>query len=242
MRVLIVSNHTLIAQSLVSMLQSLASDESIQAAVCGFEHAIEQVVGMPPDVTLVEASTDFAAGVETVRLLRSARPDLRVVVLGTEAHDAIILEAVKAGARGYLAKESSTSTLVSTLHGVARGELGLSRVTALAVVELLCDEAGVTPRTGPMSLRGSLTKREVEVFELVRRGLRSREIAARLCIAETTVNKHIQNVLSKLHVHSRTQAVVAVESSLAAHPASSSPRRSLKELHRAMEQAASPVR
>lgn len=233
MRVQVIGSHALIAHSLVSMLRSLAAgDDSIQASLGEVESAVDPLVSEEPDVALVEASIDFAAGLDMVRLLRSARNDLRILVLGTASDDGAVLEAFRAGAHGYLAQTSSTSTLVATLRGVARGELGLSRRTALRIVDLMRQASAATPRPFPMTVRGNLTKREAEVLDLVRRGLRSREIAVRLCIAETTVNKHIQNVLSKLHVHSRTQAVVAVEASLGSRPGSSHLRRNATELRR----------
>jgi len=222
-RVLIVSSHTLIAHSLVAMLQSLASDEPVQAAICDPEGVLEHARDTSPEVVLVEAAGDTALGLDTVRLLRSSLPELRTVLLGTQSDEATVFEGIRAGAHGYLAKDSTTATLVATLRGVARGELGLPRAAALRVIERLRETSAASAQQVSGGARERLTRREAQVFELVRKGLRSRDIALRLCIAETTVNKHIQNVLGKLHVHSRAQAILAAEASFAAHSSVSQP-------------------
>ncbi len=216
MDMLIVSNHTLIGRSLIYMLENLAADERIDAEFCAPSAVVATAQARHVDLILVEAIADFAEGIGTVRAVKEALPQALVVVLGTEEDEASIFEAISAGADGYLTRATSAEALLATLRGVARGELGLSRIASLRVVRQLSRVArSFTPRI-PDTLGAKLTQREQEVFDLVRHGLRSREIAERLCIAEATVYKHIQNVLDKLHVHNRTQAILMTEKDIPA--------------------------
>jgi len=207
MKVLIVSSHALIGQSLVALLQSLPTGESVEASHCDASTVMRRVEALEPDVLLLEASMDFAGALATARMLIAEIPKARVVVLGKEGDDVSTYEAISAGADGYLTGEASPDTLASTLSGVMRGELGLSRATALRVIHQLRQAARARPSSAPLDVESKLTRREHEVFDLVRRGQRSREIAEQLGIAETTVYKHIQNILDKLQVHSRTRAI-----------------------------------
>ncbi|MGZ3601561.1 MAG: LuxR C-terminal-related transcriptional regulator [Ktedonobacterales bacterium] len=155
----------------------------------------------------MEATVDFAEAISTLSALSNAIPSARIVLLGRESDEATVYEAILSGASGYLRADASVEMLANTLKGVAQGELGLTRQDARQVVHHLRQAARA--RTSPLlpEVEDSLTPREQEVFELVLRGLRSREIAQQLTIADATVYKHIQNILEKLRVHSRTQAI-----------------------------------
>ena len=220
MIVVVTSDHSLIGNSLVSMLHGLADEEPIEATIADSASVIVCARKCKADVILIEATTDFSAGISTVRRIREAMPESRVVVLGTDSDEVYIFEAVNAGAQGYLARDASGHALVATLRGVSRGEFGLTRTATLRVVQQLCQALRATQAFLPADAHCNLTRREQEVFDLVRRGLRSREIAEHLGIAEATVYKHIQNVLDKLQVHSRTQAVFLTHSRNNAPPTS----------------------
>jgi DNA-binding NarL/FixJ family response regulator len=205
--VLVVSNYTLIGKSLVASLQSLPLGEPAEFQLCQTTRVGEDARTWNPQVILIEATVDFAEAIATLSALSNAIPSTRIVLLGRESDEATVYEAILSGASGYLRADASVETLANTLKGVAQGELGLSRQDARQVVHHLRQAARA--RTSPLlpDVEDSLTPREQEVFELVRRGLRSREIAQQLTIADSTVYKHIQNILEKLRVHSRTQAV-----------------------------------
>jgi two-component system NarL family response regulator len=160
-----------------------------------------------PHVVLIEATADFAAAISSLVALLTDLPQANVVLLGREADEATMYEAIFRGAHGYLTGDTSLETLASILKGVAQGESGLSRHAARHVIDQLRQAARARPAPSDTPPMGTLTPREQEVFDLVRRGLRSREIAQQLTIAEATVYKHIQNILDKLRVHSRTQAI-----------------------------------
>lgn len=211
MRVLVVSNHLLVGQSLVSTLRKGESGAPMEAELCEAAKAVVVATSNAPDVIVVEAVVDFASGLALVRLLTDALPRAHVVMLGADDDDVSIFEAVSAGADGFLARDASLESLPRTLIGVTHGELGLPRAAALRVVRQLRRAARQQRTALAFDTRGILTQREQEVFDLVRQGLRSREISERLTIAEATVYKHIQNVLEKLNVHSRAQAIVATQ-------------------------------
>lgn len=211
MRVLITSNHALIGQSLVAMLRNLPPEEALDAELCASASVIERARANCPAVVLIEAVTDFGTGIETLHALAEALPSVRTVVLGAGEDEAMIYEAVNAGAHGYIPSETSPEAVAGTLRGVLRGELGLSRVAALRLVQQLRRQVQTQrPKVSPEVL-SKLTQREQEILGLMRQGLRSREMAQRLYIADATVYKHIQNILDKLHVHSRTQAILIAE-------------------------------
>jgi DNA-binding NarL/FixJ family response regulator len=211
MRVLIISNHALIGQSLIAMLRNLPPDEALEAYLCDGAGAIERTRAHSPEVVLIEAIAEFGAGIATVRSLAEAIPGVRVVILGAGEEEASIYEAVSAGAHGYVPSETSPDAVAATLRGVQRGELGLSRIAALRLVQQLRRQVQTQrPKVSP-ELLSKLTQREQEILTLMRQGLRSREMAQRLYIADATVYKHIQNILDKLHVHTRTQAILMAE-------------------------------
>jgi len=207
-KVLVVSSHALIGRSLIALLQSLPSGEQIEASSCAVATVMDAVRASEPDIVLLEAHTDFPSALATARTLVAEIPGVHVVMLGSEADDASTFEAINAGADGYVTGDVSPDTLTNTLAGVMRGELGLSRSAAMRVVRQL--RQGAQSRLGSTALDADskLTRREQEIFDLVRQGLRSREIAEQLSIADTTVYKHIQKILDKLQVHSRTQAIL----------------------------------
>ncbi|HEV7128059.1 MAG TPA: response regulator transcription factor [Ktedonobacterales bacterium] len=211
MHILIVSGHKLIGQSLVAMIKHLPWETPVEVRLCDPRSVIEQARTHQPGLILVEASVDFGNGIMTVRTIAQALPDMLMVVLGSEEDEVTVFEAILAGAYGYVARDTSADVLLTTLRSVYQGELGLSRSAAQRVIRQMRRAIETRSIKMPVSAVSNLTQREQEIFELVRRGLRSRDIAQRLCIAEATVYKHTQNILDKLHVHSRTQAIFVAD-------------------------------
>lgn len=215
MKVLVVSSNQLLGQSLVSMLQSLSLTPPVQASF--YQGSVDIGSTLPygqawkVDVILIEAITDLSFGIATMRMLSSLHSSAHAILLGADDDEASIYEAIIAGAAGYLTRNTSPGVLTATLRGVARGELGLSRVMTRRLVHQLSRTAGTRVNAPPSEVLGQLTGRQREVFDLVHRGMRNREIAEHLGISETTVCKHISNILGKLHVHSRTQAIAVAD-------------------------------
>lgn len=210
MRILVVCGHKVIGQSLVSMLVHLPWDEPVEAQRCDPHQASEYATSYLPHLLLVDASGDYDKALGIVDSLAHTSGEVPIVVLGNDEAQETMCRAVLAGASGYVAHDTSQEVLLATLRSVHRGELGLSRRAALDVVRQLrlTVETAETHRAWlPRGILSNLTRREREVFELFSQGLRTREIARRLVIAETTAYKHTQNVLHKLKVHSRAEAI-----------------------------------
>lgn len=208
MKILIACSHKLVGQSLSVILGNFQDEPPVECEVTAAEHAAERALTWQPDLIVVEAITDFAQGIEVTRHLRAMLPDAALVLLGADGDDATIYEAVSAGADGYVTRDDSAEVLRKRLAGVQRGEVGLARSEALQVIRHLRRVVAEQAAERPVEIDAKLTPRENEVFDLVRKGMRSREIASALFIAEGTVYKHIHNIFEKLNVHSRNQALV----------------------------------
>jgi DNA-binding NarL/FixJ family response regulator len=211
MKVLVASHQRLIGESLAALLESALGDEPREIALCDTDSVVESIRAAGADVVLLDMATDVPAAIASVRRLAKAFPDLHVVAVGGGSDEAVTYQAVRAGADGYISPDVSGEILARTLRGVMRGELGLPRVAALGVIRQWRNAATKDPRPIPAEMRAKLSQREREVFDLVLRGMRSRDIARQLFIAESTVYKHIQNILDKLHLQSRTHAIFSAQ-------------------------------
>lgn len=189
------------------MLQQ-SSDDPFDVAQCRSAEAVERAQAFHPDALLIDGAHDFADALGVVRAL-GGTVEAGLMFIGSSMEVERIYEAVVAGADGYVAWDAGADALITGLRAVASGEIGLGGQVALTVIRQLRQAAHAHATRADLSV--SLTPREQEIFDLVRKGLRSREIAERLCIADSTANKHIQHILEKLHVRSRTQAVVLSE-------------------------------
>jgi NarL family two-component system response regulator LiaR len=141
-------------------------------------------------------------GIEAIRRITAQRPDARILVLTSFATDDKVFPAIKAGARGYLLKDSSPEELVQAIRQVHRGEASLHPSIARKVLQELAGASDRPPTPEP------LTPREVEVLRLVARGLGNQPIAAALALSEATVRSHVSAILGKLQLASRTQAAL----------------------------------
>ena len=166
---------------------------------------LDLVTAHDVDVVLLDLSIP-GGGVEACAALRRIRPSTRVVVVAGTNDDADLGGAVRAGARGYLLKDTTEDELVEAVRAVASG----SSLLSPAMASRLLDEFAVLVRRheGPAEGAGALSRRELEVLTLVAQGLNNRAIAERLFISENTVKNHIRNIHEKLQVHSRMEAVV----------------------------------
>ncbi|MGD9957374.1 MAG: LuxR C-terminal-related transcriptional regulator [Candidatus Nanopelagicales bacterium] len=166
---------------------------------------LDLVTRLDADVVLLDLAIP-GGGVDACALLRRSRPAARVVVVADADDDADLGGAVRAGARGYLLKDTTPDELVEAVRTVASG----SSLLSPAMASRLLDEFAVLVRRheGPPEGAGSLSRRELEVLTLVAQGLNNRSIAEQLFISENTVKNHIRNIHEKLQVHSRMEAVV----------------------------------
>ena len=199
--VLIADDHAIVRKGIRALLSTEADIQVIGEASDGAE-AIAQTQALNPDVILMDLVMPKLDGIEATRQITANQPRARILVLTSFAADDKVFPAIKAGALGYLLKDSSPDELVQAIHQVHRGEPSLEPSIARKVLTELSQPPKTPLTTEP------LTEREVGVLRLVAQGQSNREIAEQLVITEMTVRTHVSNILSKLHLASRTQAAL----------------------------------
>lgn len=200
-RVLIADDHAIVRSGIRALLETVDSIEVVGEAADG-QQAVAAVARRQPDVVLMDLEMPVMDGIETIRQVMAQWPETRILVLTSFATDDRVLPAVKAGALGYLLKDSEPDALIQAIRQVHRGESSLHpKIARKLMLELSRPPA--QPTTAD-----PLTTREVEVLQVVAQGLSNQEIADKLVISEATVRSHISNILSKLHLVSRTQVAL----------------------------------
>jgi DNA-binding NarL/FixJ family response regulator len=203
MKVLLADDHALFRAGIASLLGA-AGHEVVGEAGDGIA-ALERTRELRPDLVLMDITMPRCGGLEATRLIKAEMPEVKIVIVTVSQDDADLFEAVKSGAEGYLLKDMSNEDFERTLKGIAEGEAPLSQGLAGKILE---EFARVSRGEGAAEgERDALTDREREVLQLVTEGKTNREIAAALFIAESTVNFHMKNILSKLHLRNRAEAV-----------------------------------
>jgi NarL family two-component system response regulator LiaR len=196
-RVLIVDDHALVRQGLRMFLGAAGNLELVGEAADG-EEAVRMVKELSPDVVLMDLLLPKLDGIKATEAVRKARPDTQVIALTSVLEDASVVGAVKAGAIGYLLKNTDAADLIDAIHAAAAGQVRLSPEASARLVREI---------HAPQS-RENLTAREVEVLRLVAQGRANKEIARSLGITEQTAKSHVHSILGKLGMLSRTQAAV----------------------------------
>lgn len=198
-RVLLVDDHTLFREGLAALL-SYHDDFDVVGEAHDSATALTQARALEPDLVLMDIDMPGEDGVITTRRLKEALPHVTVVMVTCHDDTERLLEAIKAGAQGYLLKNIRSAELVDQLRGLTKGEAAISRRIATRMLEEF------RRQDEPAEPEAELTTRELEVLELVAARLSNKEIATQLFISEHTVKNHIKNVLGKLHLRSRRQA------------------------------------
>jgi DNA-binding NarL/FixJ family response regulator len=191
-RVLVADDHPVVRNGLASVIAQQPELELVAEAANG-RQAVELFREHRPDVVLMDLRMPEMDGVSAIELIRAEAPDARILALTTYEGDVDIHRALAAGARGYLIKDMLLSDVLSAIRSVHRGE----RVIPLAVAARLAE---FTPRS-------DLTEREIEVLQLVARGLSNRDVAGVIGRTDETVKVHLKNIFAKLGVADRTEAV-----------------------------------
>lgn len=200
-RIVIADDHTIVRKGIRAVLRNLPDIEVVGEASNGWE-AIARVNELQPDVVLMDLVMPQLDGIEAIRRLQIDQPQVRILVLTSFSSEDKIFPAIKAGALGYHLKDSGPEELVQAIREVYGGESSLHPVIARKVLQELSHPSEHPPTPDP------LTPREVEVLRFVAQGRSNQEIADALVISETTVRTHVSNILSKLHLASRTQAAL----------------------------------
>jgi NarL family two-component system response regulator LiaR len=197
-RVLLVDDHPVVRQGLRALLSTQDGMEVVGEVEDG-EAAVAAAERLSPDVVLMDVVMPGMDGVEALRRIAERRPQTRVVMLTSYADERRAMEAVDAGASGFLLKDASPRDVVAAIRAARRGEAVLHPAVA---AKLLAE------RRRPPAAHAELTARELEVLRLIARGLQNKQIAAQLHLSEKTVKTHVSAVLRKLDVTDRTQAAM----------------------------------
>jgi NarL family two-component system response regulator LiaR len=200
-RVLIADDHAIVRKGLRALLATETDIVVVGEAEDG-RQAVAEVERLDPDIVLMDLVMPEVDGIEAIRQIKARQLEVRILVLTSFAADDKVFPAIKAGALGYLLKDSSPEELVRAIHQVHRGESSLHPMIARKLLQELSQPADQPPAPEP------LTEREVEVLQLVAQGYSNQGIADQLVISEATVRTHVSNILGKLHLASRTQAAL----------------------------------
>lgn len=210
-RVLIVDDHTLFRSGIKLLLQRQEGFEVVGEAGDGLE-GVKRAKQLKPDVVLLDLHMPGTSGLEAISLLREEAPQSQVIMLTVSEDAEDLLEALRAGARGYLLKNIDTEFLLESIRRAAAGESVMSPQMAGKLADAMRAPA---KRSAAAADAGRLTPREREIILMLARGASNKEIARALDLAESTVKIHVQGILRKLNLASRVQAAVyAVEHGL----------------------------
>jgi len=200
-----VDDNRLLREGLVSMLAEQGDIAVIGAAASGGK-ALEQIKDLRPEVVLIDIGMPGKDGIEVTQELRRDLPEVKVIILGMCDLADEIMASIEAGAAGYVLKEASFDSLVETIRSVHRDESFCSPRMAASLFSRIAELAGERVLKIPLS-SVKLTPREVEIINEIADGLSNKEIARQLSIETQTVKNHIHNILDKLQLHNRLEAV-----------------------------------
>jgi DNA-binding NarL/FixJ family response regulator len=210
-RVLLVDDHAIVRDGIRALLRTQPDIEVAGEANNGRD-AVSMAESLQPDVVLMDLVMPGMDGIEAIRHIVDGQPASRILVLTSFSAEDKVFPAIKAGAMGYLLKDCDSEELVRAIHQVHRGESSLHpKIARMVLQEMAAERPPRGPEPPPRPEQPAvdpLTERELDVLKLVARGKSNREIADALVVAEGTVRTHVSNILSKLHLASRTQATL----------------------------------
>jgi len=208
-KVLLVDDHPVVREGLRTMLSTATDIEVVAEAGDGFE-AVDKASELQPHVILMDLRMPNLDGIEATRRIKSQIPSTSVIVLTIYDNDAYIVDAVRAGAGGYLLKDASRDLLIHTIRAVNSGGMLIKTSLLREAMLALSDASGdkLKGKPGDTTALGKLTNREHDVLRLLIRGQSNKQIGQALSISEGTAKKHVQTIMLKLGVSDRTQAAV----------------------------------
>jgi DNA-binding NarL/FixJ family response regulator len=200
MRVLVVDDHPLFRDGIISLLEAAGFD--VVGQVGDGQAAVEAALRLHPDLVLLDIAMPEMSGLEALRLIKRELPETQVVMLTVSDDASDLFAAIESGAIGYLLKDLTSDEFLRTLDSLRKGEAAISRRATTRLVEGLADRS--RRRREPA---GSLTPREIEVLSSVAEGMSNKAVAQTLSITENTVKYHMKNIMQKLGAQNRTEAV-----------------------------------
>lgn len=204
--VVIVEDHRLYREGLAELLAAVDPELRVTGAFGSAEEAVASIPELVPDVVLMDIHLSAMSGIHAIRQLALLCPSVRVLVVSGSAEDDDILEAVLAGACGYILKSSPIKEIASGIRAAARGGTSLSPTVASQLLDHVRQSTSpVTIASAPV---GELTARELEVLRLIAAGLENSEIAGKLLMSTHTARNHVASILEKLQMQNRIQAAV----------------------------------
>ncbi len=210
MKVIICDDQSIVREGL-AMLLKLETDIQIAGIAEDGAMAVEMVEKEKPDMVLMDLKMPIMNGVEATRQIRARFPEIKVLVLTTYDDDQWVFDAIKAGASGYLLKDTPREELVKAVKGTGTGKTFVDPAIAGKVLEQVSSHQTYAST----QITSKLTDREIEILRLVAKGLSNIDIAERLFLSEGTVRNHVSSILTKLGVTDRTQAaVIAIQHGL----------------------------
>ena len=200
-RVLVVDDQNLFRSGLVRLLEADSRVQVVGQAVDGLD-AIKKVASLKPDVILMDLKMPNLDGIEATRRVVAEHPQVKILILTTFETDSYVLQALRAGASGYVLKDAQIDSIVSSILAVISGERVMASAVANRVIDML------SGNSTPKEFYDGLTAREVEILKLIAMGQANKQIARRLDISDKTVRNHVSNMYEKLHIYDRSQVVL----------------------------------
>ena len=200
-RVLLADDNALFRDGIVQILHADGRFEVVGQAADGAA-AVAAAGRLHPDLILMDLKMPNIDGIEATRRIVAEHPEIKVLILSTFDAESYVLQALRAGASGYVLKDSQPDAIVSSILAVMSGERVMANAVANRVLDLL------TGAATPKQFYDGLTAREIEILKLLATGLANKQIARRLAISEKTVRNHVSHMYEKLQIYDRSQAVL----------------------------------
>ena len=203
LRVLIADDHPLFRHGIREFLNLAAEIQVVGEATSGQE-AITQAEALQPDVILMDVNMPGVNGIEATRRILHDSPHIRILVVTMFEDDGTVFAAMRAGGRGYILKDAEKENILRAIQAVANGEAIFSPTIATRLIDFFATQASTLPK----EIFPSLTEREREILQLIARGRANADIARELSLSSKTVYNYVSNILSKLQVADRAQAII----------------------------------
>ena len=204
-RILLVDDHELFREGLVGLIDAQPDLEVVGQAADGLE-ALTLVRDLQPDLIVMDINMPICDGLEATRLIRADLPETRIVILTVHDQDEKLFEAIKAGANGYILKDTNSTDFLKGVRGALGGEATLPPKLATSLLDEFARLANQPQTVPPDDVESDLTPRELDVLNLVATGATNQEISDQLSISLHTTKSHVRHILSKLHAVNRRDA------------------------------------